>query len=201
MTIIVLNEKQPFNYLDPLWQNRDVETKIVHNIQNNSYAPLHLVDEQFSGYTFCLLQAYPFYSLLKECVSKEQALNGVLRYRRCGPENLLVEDIIAFTELLGSCQQMTVKQRTLKGVSYMIVLCKFGDSVMAHLEYWQQPEERIELELSTAQQIFDFNSKKAAPSDDYSALELSLQTILQASEPFTGDLYKYYKQVEEWIGR
>ena len=72
---------------------------------------------------------------------------------------------------------------------------------MAHLEYWQQPEERIELELSTAQQIFDFNSKKAAPSDDHSALELSLQTILQAIEPFNTGLYKYYQQVKEQIGR
>ena len=201
MTVIVLNEKQPFNHLDPLWQNRDVETKIIHHIQNNIYAPLHLIDEQFIGHTFCLLEAYPFYTLLKECVSKEHALNGVIRYRRCGPENLLVEDIVALSKLLGSCQQMTVKQRTLKGVSYMIVLCKFGDSVIAHLEYWQQPEEHIELELSTAQQIFDFNSKKAAPSDDHSALELSLQTILQASEPFNTSLYKYYQQVKEQIGR
>lgn len=201
MTVIVLNETQPFNHLDPLWQNRDIETKLVHNIQNNSHAPLHLVDEQFIGHTFCLLQAYPFYTLLKQCISEEQELNGVLRYRRCGPKNLLVEDIVALSKLLGSCQQMTVKQRTLQGVSYMIVLCKFGTSVMTHLEYWQQPEERIELELSTAQQIFDFNSKKAAPSNDHSALELSLQTILQASEPFTAALYKYYKQIEEQIGR
>lgn len=200
MTVIVLNETQPFNQLKPLWQSGDVEMKIVNALQNDSYAPLHVLDAQFNGHAYCLLQVYPFYTVLKQCVNEEQALNGVLRYRRSGPANLLAEDIFAFSKLLGPCQQVKVKQRTVQGVSYMIVLCKFGASVMAHLEYWRQPETRIELELSTAHQIFDFDSKVAAPSHDHSALEVSLQTVLLASEPFNTELYKHYQQINEWIG-
>ncbi|MFS0877194.1 peptide ABC transporter substrate-binding protein [Solibacillus isronensis] len=130
----------------------------------DAYKPFSISDKQ--GWIYFDLWSYSFAIQLQEVLKAHDTVKGVLRLRRTTNNfSYIEEDIIALSEWFGTVRNVSVRSNEIGENHYTIVLCEFGESIMAHLEYWTG-QGRIEFEWSSHLHIAEFDSLQMTGDSD-----------------------------------
>ncbi|MER2111352.1 MAG: peptide ABC transporter substrate-binding protein [Solibacillus isronensis] len=130
----------------------------------DAYKPFSISDKQ--GWIYFDLWSYSFAIQLQEVLKAHDTVKGVLRLRRTTNNfSYIEEDIIAISEWFGTVRNVSVRSNEIGENHYTIVLCEFGESIMAHLEYWTG-QDRIEFEWSSHLHIAEFDSLQMTGDSD-----------------------------------
>lgn len=167
---IVLEKDRQLLMHSPLYQftneNSD-EPNTVTILQQpaaDAYKPFSISDKQ--GWIYFDLWSYSFAIQLQEVLKAHDTVKGVLRLRRTTNNfSYIEEDIIAISEWFGTVRNVTVRSNEIGENHYTIVLCEFGESIMAHLEY-RTGQDRIEFEWSSHLHIAEFDSLQMTGDSD-----------------------------------
>ncbi|MEO4052554.1 hypothetical protein [Solibacillus sp. CAU 1738] len=146
------------------------------------------------------LAAYSFFEHIHAAISAQEEKCGVLRFRRSGEKNGLVGDLFVLTQLFGTMQQVHISSRELAEKKHIIVLCKLGDNVMAHIEYTATEQERIEFEFSSPQHIIEFDSAEMVPNNPYKAPQYNIDTINKFAVNIDDILLEKLHHLEQLVG-
>lgn len=146
------------------------------------------------------LAAYPFFQHIHATITAQDEKCGVLRFRRSGENNELVGDLFVLTLLFGTMEQVHVTLRELAGKKHMIVQCKFGENVMAHIEFTTSEQERIEFEFSSPQYILEFDSAEMVPNSPYKGPQYHIDCILKFAVEMDDILLGKLRRIEQMVG-
>ncbi|WP_274308248.1 peptide ABC transporter substrate-binding protein [Solibacillus daqui] len=129
---------------------------ILKQPTTEAYKPFSLL--QHEGFIYFDLWSYSFALQLYQVLKAHDVVKGVIRIRRT-TENAfpIEEDLLALEEWYGPVRNIKVRSNAIGATKYVIVLCEFGEQIMAHLEY-MHGEARIEFEWSSHQHIVEFDS-------------------------------------------
>ncbi|MEK4131574.1 peptide ABC transporter substrate-binding protein [Solibacillus sp. FSL W8-0474] len=170
MVKIVLEKDQQLLTHSPLYRfttENSEEPNVVTILQQPSaeaYQPFSISEKQ--GNIYFDLWSYSFAIQLKQVLQAHDTIKGVLRLRRTTNNfSYIKEDILALSEWFGDVRNVTVRSNKGGEMHYTIVLCEFGDSIMAHLEY-QSGRDRIEFEWSSHLHIVEFDSLQMSSDKD-----------------------------------
>ncbi|MGN7478330.1 peptide ABC transporter substrate-binding protein [Solibacillus silvestris] len=162
MIQIVLPHKKHILMQSPLYNftsqtgNEPNDVTILHRPTLGAYNPFSPAPP--AGLVYFDLWSYSFALQLHKVLKEHDAIKGVIRFRRTTMECFSIEeDMLALAEWFGPADHLTVRSSKRGNTSYTIVLCEFGDNVMAHLEY-MTGSERIEFEWSSHLHILEFDS-------------------------------------------
>ena len=170
MVKIVLEKDQQLLTHSPLYRfttENSEEPNVVTILQQPSaeaYQPFSISEKQ--GNIYFDLWSYSFAIQLKQVLQTHDTVKGVLRLRRTTNNfSYIKEDIFALSEWFGDVRNVTVRSNKGGEMLYTIVLCEFGDSIMAHLEY-QSGSDRIEFEWSSHLHIVEYDSLQMSSDED-----------------------------------
>ena len=163
MIKIMLQKEQQLLMHSPLYlfssEKNDASNvvMVLNEEQEGSYQPFTINDEK-QGFLYFDLLSYSFSLQLAQVVKAHQELKGVIRMRRTTNDFAYIEeDLLALSELFGAVRNVVVRFNEKSSIRYVIVLCQFGEQMMAHIEY-RTGEDRIEFEWSSHQHILEFDS-------------------------------------------
>lgn len=184
MVKIVLEKNQQLLTHSPLYRfttENSEEANTVTILQQPSaeaYQPFSISEKQ--GRIYFDLWSYSFAIQLQQVLKAHDTVKGVLRLRRTTNNfSFIEEDILALSEWFGNVRNVTVRSNKSGEIQYTIVLCEFGESIMAHLEY-RTGQNRIELEWSSHQHIVEFDSlQMTGDCDNNRNLFKNIDAILQ----------------------
>ncbi|MEK4229394.1 hypothetical protein [Solibacillus sp. FSL H8-0538] len=167
------------------------------------YVPAEILNEARAKYVYFDLALYPFFAGVKNAVG-DQEKSGVVRFRRTGLESKLVGDIYVLSKLFGKPSQTHVKIREIERKAHIIVLLKFGQSIMAHIEFTTGGNERLEFEYSSPQQIIEFDSDEMRPVLPTTKTKLPLMytvdAITETAVEITDELKQELQAIEQLLG-
>lgn len=130
---------------------------VLRELTQGAYQPFSMMDQRQGPIYFDFL-SYSFTLQLQQVIQAHAVINGVVRMRRTARNfAYLLEDVFVLTELFGEMRNCSVRSHEKGNVRYTIVLCQFGEQMMAHLEY-VTGASRIEFEWSSSQHILEFDS-------------------------------------------
>lgn len=167
---IVLEKEQQLLMHSPLYrftnENSDEPNTvtILQQPEADAYKPFSTVEKQ--GWIYFDLWSYSFAIPLHEVLKAHDTVKGVLRLRRTTNNfSYIEEDILALSEWFGNVRNVSVRSNEIGENHYTIVLCEFGESMMAHLEY-RTGRDRIEFEWSSHLHIAEFDSLQMTGDSD-----------------------------------
>lgn len=146
------------------------------------------------------LAAYPFFERIHAAISEQGNNCGVLRFRRSGPSNECIGDLFVLSQLFGDISQVYSVRRELESKMHCIILCKFGNEVVAHIEYTTDSIERIEFEFSSSHQIIEFDSAEMVPTNLYNNLQYNVDCILKFAVELNDTHLETLRHIEEQVG-
>lgn len=151
---------------------------ILHHPEVDVYKPFSISEKQ--GFVYFDLWSYSFAIQLQQVLKAHDMVKGVLRLRRTTNNfSYIEEDILAISEWFGNVRNVSVRSNEIGENHYTIVLCEFGESIMAHLEY-RTGQERIEFEWSSHLHIAEFDSlQMTSDSDNNRNLFKNIDAVLQ----------------------
>ncbi|WP_010094781.1 hypothetical protein [Ornithinibacillus scapharcae] len=126
------------------------------------------------------LAQYPFFQQARSMIHRNDSPKGVFRLRRVLAEEkndfVIASDLYVLSSLFGEAEIIDVKHsRGGLDPQHVIVTVKYGDGVMAHVDYTFTSKEIIELEWSGINQIIEFKSDEMNPMDPGHLTTLPLQ--------------------------
>lgn len=170
---------------------------------------LKLEEKGISPYVYFDLASYSFYREAKQIIQEGEDLRGVLRFRRTVISkediSLLAGDLFVLNKLLGGYEEIFVKKtKPSDKVFHIIVLLKFKNGAMAHVECTRTREERIEFEWSGLNDIIEFDSNEMSPfrPGEYTAYPLvhSIEVLIQDAITLDSAEKKELQNFERIIG-
>lgn len=163
MVTIVLHEEARLLMQSPLYRFTTEQSDdqgmitVLRESTQGAYQPFSIL-EQKQGYVYLDLFSYSFMLQLQQVIQAHEVINGVVRMRRTTHNfSYMLEDVFVLTELFGEMKHCSIRTHEKAGMRYMILLCQFGEQMMAHLEY-VSGAQRIEFEWSSNQHILEFDS-------------------------------------------
>lgn len=146
------------------------------------------------------LVAYPFFERIHAAITVQEDKCGVLRFRRSGPSNESIGDLVVLSQLFGQITDVHHVNREIEGMMHSIILCRFGDQVIAHIEYTSSSSERIEFEFSSPHQIIEFDSAENVPTNLHIHPKYSIDCILKFATELNDSLLDLLRHVELQLG-
>lgn len=191
MVKIVLEKDRRLLMHSPLYRFTNVNSEepntvtILQQPAADSFQPFSMSEKQ--GRIYFDLWSYSFAIQLHQVLKAHDKVKGVLRLRRTTNNFLYIEeDVLALSEWFGNVRNVTVRSNEIGENHYTIVLCEFGESIMAHLEYRRGPD-RIEFEWSSHLHIAEFDSlQMTSDSDNNRNLFKNIDAVLQYAIQWNG---------------
>lgn len=181
-------------------KNSDIAITTNYEIvTENKITPLHRYSKSGDKVYFDLA-SYPFFERVHASITAQENKCGVLRFRRSGPTNESVGDLVVLSQLFGKINNVHRVVRELEGKMHSIILCKFGDEVMAHIEYTTSSYERIEFEFSSPHQIIEFDSAEMVPTNLHNKPQYSIDCILNFALELNDSLLDSLQQIKLQLG-
>ncbi|MGO4936310.1 hypothetical protein ACTQ54_01495 [Fundicoccus sp. Sow4_H7] len=155
-----------------------------------------------SRFYFHLENIAAFGSFKKRLVENNSA--GILRYQRKVADEdqryLFVEDSVLFERLFGEIVAVDVKKRELAGIGYWIVLVRFANRTIAHLEFCVGSEVALQMEWNGVHQLLSFDSElqlglkyTGGQNDSLEVLPELLQESSYSAVEITDDYEKWQR--------
>ena len=164
---------------------------ILHQTEVDAYKPFSNSEKQ--GFVYFDLWSYSFAIQLQQVLKAHDMVKGVLRLRRTTNKfSYIEEDILALSEWFGNVRNVSVRSNEIGENHYTIVLCEFGESIMAHLEY-RTGQDRIEFEWSSHLHIAEFDSLQMTSDSEknrnlFKNIDAVLQYAIQWNDAYDGKL-------------
>lgn len=144
-----------YNFTTEIRQEPNTVT-LLKEPTKEAYKPFSL--QQHEGLVYFDLWSSSFALQLHQVLQAHDVVKGVIRMRRTKENPFpIVEDLLAMEQWFGAVRNITVRSNAIGATKYVIVLCEFGEQIMAHLEY-MHGEARIEFEWSSHLHIVEFDS-------------------------------------------
>lgn len=209
------------SYLDDLAQVTGKEQVILLHPQavedlkqvNNFFLPYSKenymrVSEHTQGRVYFPLECYSFFQQIKEEMLNTKEGMGVLRFRRhCRKDSLIdlaTGDLFVLSRLLGKEERISIKQSPAHlAPRHVILLIRYEGSKLAHIEYSESGEDRIEFEWSHPEKIIEFDSYERKPffsKDSNYPLVARPSAILQNARPASDPLDQGLAFYEKILG-